>query len=279
MLALCSFTAGAENVRGDVDLDGRVNIADVTALIDYLLTSDVTGISLVNADCDHDGRVNIADVTALIDYLLTGLWGDGPDEHECVDLGLPSGTLWATCNVGANNPEEYGDYFAWGETEPKDEYGWNNYKWGYYDSSGNAMLIKYNGTSNYGTVNNKTELDPEDDAAYVNWGPSWSIPSLEQYEELVAQCTWTWTQQNGVNGRLVTGPNGNSLFLPAAGYCVDNSIYEAGSSSYYWSCMILGNYDSRSAAFQYFEKYRVFNNIFVELNRSNGYTIRAVRAS
>ena len=111
-LMLTSFTASAENVRGDVDQDGRVTIGDVTVLIDYLLTDDASGISLVNADCDFDGRISIADVTRLIDNLLTGSWGDEPvtpDEHEWVDLGLPSGTLWATCNIGADTPEGYGD--------------------------------------------------------------------------------------------------------------------------------------------------------------------------
>ena len=145
-------------------------------------------------DVSQDGNVSISDVTCLIDYLLSGTWPDEPvtppDDHEWVDLGLPSGTLWATCNVGANAPEEFGDYFAWGETAPKDYYDWDNYKW----CNGNdSTLTKYCNDSTYGYngfVDNKVELDPEDDAAYVNWGPSWRMPTLNQTQELWQDCTW-----------------------------------------------------------------------------------------
>lgn len=177
-------------------------------------------------DVSQDGNVSISDVTCLIDYLLSGTWPDEPvsppDDHEWVDLGLPSGTLWATCNVGANAPEEFGDYFAWGETAPKDYYAWSNYKW---CNGSDETLTKYcnDSTCGYnGFVDNKDELDPEDDAAYVNWGPSWRMPTVHQTQELWQDCTWQWTQVNGVNGRLVTGPNGNTLFLPAAGQCINN---------------------------------------------------------
>lgn len=158
--------------------------------------------------------------------------------HEYVDLGLPSGALWATCNVGASSPEEYGDYFAWGETEPKDVYSWENYKW---CNGSNTTMTKYCTISSYGYngfTDGKTELDPEDDAAYVNWGASWRMPSMEQIEELIDNCTWIWTQQNGVNGHLVTGPNGNTIFLPAVGFCMGNSHYDAGRSGDYWSRML-----------------------------------------
>ena len=149
-----------------------------------------------------------------------------------VDLGLPSGTLWATCNVGANSPEEYGDYFAWGETAPKQDYTWKTYKWcnGSWDS-----LTKYCTKSYYGTVDDKMELDPADDAAYENWGSSWRMPTKEQLAELSENCTWQWTTRNGVNGELGTGPNGNTLFLPAAGYWDGTSLLSEGSISHYWS--------------------------------------------
>ena len=109
-----------------------------------------------------------------------------PDNHEYVDLGLPSGTLWATCNVGATTPEDMGDYFAWGETAPKQIYDMDNYKW--YDSSSDK-LTKYCTDDKYGAVDYMTELLPEDDAAYVNWGPSWRMPTLEQQQELIERCT------------------------------------------------------------------------------------------
>ncbi len=149
---------------------------------------------------------------------------DVPGEtHEYVDLGLPSGLKWATCNVGANSPEDYGYYFAWGEVEPKTAYYWDTYK--YYDDSN---LTKY--TSN----DSKTVLDPEDDAATVNWGGAWRMPTKAEQDELRNNCTWDWTTQNGVNGYKVTGPNGNSIFLPAAGYKYEGSL-GAGSYGYYWS--------------------------------------------
>ena len=158
-----------------------------------------------------------------------------PAAGEAVDLGLPSGTLWASCNLGATKPEEYGLYFAWGETQPKENYSWNTYKW---CNGSSSTMTKYCNKSSYGNngfTDNKTELDLEDDAAYVNWGSDWRMPSKEQQDELRSQCTWTWTQLNGVYGRKVTGPNGNSIFLPAAGYRYDASLSDAGSWGRYWS--------------------------------------------
>ena len=101
--------------------------------------------------------------------------------HEYVDLGLPSRIKWATCNVGATTPEEYGDYFAWGETEPKDNYDWSTYKW---CNESNATMTKYCTDSSYGTVDNKTVLELEDDAAYVNWGGNWRMPTKAELDEL-----------------------------------------------------------------------------------------------
>ena len=114
--------------------------------------------------------------------------------HEYVDLGLPSGTLWATCNVGATKPEEYGDYFAWGETVPKDEYSWKTYKWEEYvvnnDGTYKVVIKKYNNNNMYGNTDNKSELDLDDDAAYANWGNNWRMPSIEQIRELRNYCDW-----------------------------------------------------------------------------------------
>ncbi|MBR5086054.1 MAG: hypothetical protein IKX31_03495, partial [Muribaculaceae bacterium] len=139
--------------------------------------------------------------------------------HDCVDLGLPSGTLWATTNIGATNPEDFGDYFAWGEIMPKDVYDWSTYMW---CNGSNFALTKYNNDSSHGNngfVDNKTELDPEDDAATANWGSEWRMPSLEQIQELLNNCTTQWTAINGVNGRLLTSTiNGETLFLPANGH-------------------------------------------------------------
>ncbi|MBO5345387.1 MAG: hypothetical protein J6A44_00595 [Paludibacteraceae bacterium] len=155
--------------------------------------------------------------------------------HEYVDLGLPSGLKWATCNVGANSPEEYGDYFAWGEVEPKTTYDWSTYK---YCVDNWDNLTKYCTNSDYGKdgfTDNKTVLDPEDDAATANWGGAWRMPTTAEQQELIDNCKWNWTTQNGVNGYKVTGPNGNSIFLPATGYMYKGTLYDAGSYGYYWS--------------------------------------------
>ena len=154
--------------------------------------------------------------------------------HEYVDLGLPSGLKWATCNVGANAPEEYGDYFAWGEVESKNYYDWDSYKWcnGSYDA-----LTKYCTDNFYGTVDNKTVLDKEDDPAAVKWGGAWRTPTKAEQDELRQQCTWTKTTLNGVSGYNIVGPNSNSIFLPAAGYASD-SYNSQGTSAYYWSSSI-----------------------------------------
>ncbi|MBO4986172.1 MAG: hypothetical protein J6C57_04185 [Paludibacteraceae bacterium] len=168
-------------------------------------------------------------------YIQIKSWEMSPtfeNGHEWVDLGLS--VKWATCNVGASSPEDYGDYFAWGETEPKEVYAWSNYKYcnGSYDS-----LTKYNKNSSCGTiVDNKTQLDLTDDAARANWGGSWRMPTDAELTELRNNCTWTWTSQNGVNGYKVTSKsNGNSIFLPAAGYRGGSSLVYAGSYGSYWS--------------------------------------------
>jgi hypothetical protein len=212
-------------------------------------------------------------VTGQIGVLAITVGAEG--NHEWVDLGLPSGTLWATCNVGADSPEEYGDYFAWGETAPKDVYYWSTYKWcnGIYDTITKYCTNSYNGAD--GFTDGKTELDPEDDAAYVNWGSSWSMPSMEQQQELLEQCTWTWTTRSGVNGRLGTGPNGHTIFLPAAGYRMLESLHYAGSYGYCWSRTL-------DPDFSDFPYYLYFGSRYVEvlsnyIERSYGLTVRAVR--
>ena len=155
------------------------------------------------------------------------------DCMEYVDLGLS--VLWATCNVGAEKPEDYGDYFAWGETTPKENYDWSTYK---YCKGTSKTLTKYCSNSGYGYngfTDNKTVLDPEDDAATVNWGGSWRMPTDAEMTELREKCTWTWITQNGVNGYKVVGKNGNSIFLPAAGYMGGSSLSHAGLRGLYWS--------------------------------------------
>ena len=167
--------------------------------------------------------------------------GTGANGHEYVDLGLPSGTKWATCNVGATKPEEYGNYYAWGETEPKDYYDWSTYKYGSdYDE-----LTKYCTDSTYGTVDNKTVLELADDAARANWGGAWRMPTDGEWAELLDECTWEWKNayKGTTAGYLVTSKiNGNSIFLPAAGYRLNDDLSYAGSDGGYWSSSLYSGY-------------------------------------
>lgn len=160
-----------------------------------------------------------------------------PSIPEPIDLGLPSGLKWASFNIGATKPEEYGDYFAWGETEPKSIYNWSTYIWCLGEKN---MLTKYCQDAAYGFegfTDEKTVLDPEDDVAHVKLGGKWRMPTIEEWIELtnIDNCTWEQATQDGVNGWLVTGPNGNSIFFPAAGEMVGATLYTPDSSCYYWS--------------------------------------------
>ncbi len=169
--------------------------------------------------------------------------GDDLSGHEYVDLGLPSGTLWATTNVGAASPADYGDYFAWGETAPKTNYDWSTYKW---CNGSETTLTKYCTSSDYGTVDNKTVLEAADDAATANWGSAWRMPTHEEQQELLngSYCTWTWTSQTNSKGETINGyevksaSNGNTLFLPAAGFRGGTSMNDAGSEGTYWSSLL-----------------------------------------
>ena len=203
----------------------------------------------------------------------------GKDSYgrEYVDLGLPGGVLWATCNVGASTPEEYGLYFAWGETKgyAKGEshtFGWTHYKLcnGTYNS-----ITKYCTDSSYGRVDNKTVLDPEDDAATANWGAGWRMPTKEEQDDLRSNsyCTWIWTTRNGVSGYEVKSKsNGNSIFLPAAGCRYDASLYREGVSGYYWSSSLGTDYSNR-ACILYFGS----GDIDWDYRRFYGHSVRAVR--
>ncbi len=302
--------------RGDANHDKKVNLLDVEAIKNHILS--VTSLPLENGDINENGEICIADIAKVIEICKTPInvtsitlsettleldvdelhtltatiapkkasnpeviWasnnsgvvvvsksgnitalsygtatitcsaadGSGvvatcevrvakPSDyngHDYVDLGLPSGLKWATCNVGANNPEDYGGYYAWGETETKSTYSWSTYKW---CNGTSTTMTKYCTRSSYGTVDNKTTLDPEDDVAHVKWGGDWRMPTWYEREELrdTDNCTWTWTTQGGKNGYLVTSKkNGNSIFLPAAGYRNDSSLTRAGYDGYYWS--------------------------------------------
>lgn len=184
--------------------------------------------------------------------------------HECIDLGLS--VKWATCNIGADTPEEYGDYYAWGETSTKSEYSWETYKW----CRGTATsLTKYCSSSSLGSVDYKSVLDKSDDVAYVRWGNKWRMPTYEEVRELYDKCHWEDATCNGINGRLVTGPNGNSIFLPYSGwYNNQSNLIGCGESASYWS--------STTRSSDYNASYHNLHSCVGNAFRFNGYTVRPV---
>ena len=189
--------------------------------------------------------------------------GGGNDQYngyEYVDLGLPSGLKWATCNVGATSPEDYGDYFAWGETSPKAEYTIENsitYGEQMSDISGNAQY----------------------DAATANWRGSWRMPTKDEMQELLDYCEFEWTQNNGVDLYKITGPNTNSIFLPAVGYRFGTSSFGSCIIGCYWTSTSIG-YDSDAYHLyldrNYESNYVVDADIKLYNNRSYGHAIRPV---
>ena len=151
--------------------------------------------------------------------------------HEWVDLGLS--VKWATCNVGASSPSDYGNYYAWGETRTKSKY-----------TEGDTSIR----IVNIGDISGDSRYD----AACVNWGGTWRLPTEAEVQELIDKCTWTWTSQGGHNGYRVTGPNGNSIFLPAAGYRGGTSLYSAGDSGFYWSSIPYESYARRACYLSFY---------------------------
>ena len=201
-----------------------------------------------------------------------------------VDLGLPSGLKWAKCNLGASKPSDYGDYYAWGEIEPKTDYTGATYKWmqagkqslkyitKYTTADGQTEGIWYDTSGNF-IGDNKTTLEAADDAATAKLGSPWHIPTADEIKELIDKCTWTWTTQDGVKGYKVKGPNGNSIFLPAAGIRDGSELDNAGKWGYYWS-------SSLNAAYSYYAHNLLFDSGKHDLNDNNrhyGFTVRPVR--
>ena len=175
--------------------------------------------------------------------------------HGYVDLGLPSGLKWATCNVGASSPEDYGDYFAWGETSPKAEYTYEN-----SITYGEQMSSDISGSAQY-------------DAATANWGGSWRMPTKEEMQELEDHCEWEWTEVNGVNGSKVIGPNGSYIFLPAAGYRYSTLLNYDGDNGRYWSSTPYDNDNDTNACDVYFGIGGA--HVYVG-NRFDGQTVRPI---
>lgn len=281
--ALCNAQVKTQS-NYDVDGNGKVTIEDVTSTVNKVIGKATDERTLVDGESLNATLLEILSKLKSLDERIANLEkknctcncsGETTDPyngHEYVDLGLPSGLKWATCNLGAENPEDYGYYYAWGATEPQDVYNWVYTPFQTQNTTDGSSIkfTKYLGStsSSYkdpsATDANafKTVLDPEDDAAHVNWGGDWRMPTTEEQDELRENCYWKWvTSYNGksVNGYIVYKvkdsadkgkmTNNNSsyspvgsysvsdphLFLPAAGCRYDSSLDLAGWVGYYWS--------------------------------------------
>ena len=211
-------------------------------------------------------------LTMGIEVEITSFHSGG---EKWVNLGLPSGILWATCNVGANNPEEYGDYFAWAETQPKSVYSGYNYIYYIFENTWHYGYTKYCPNSDYGYNNytdNLTILQPCDDAAAANYGGR--TPTEMEWRELRDNCTSTWTTLNGINGQCLTGPNGNSIFLPNAGYRYEGELRNVGIMGQYWSSSL--NINDLQTAWEYTDS---GNDYIYQASRPNGLSVRAVHSA
>ena len=223
--------ANAQSNKFDLNEDGDVNITDVTKIVTKILTQNEEN----GYDLNDDGDVNITDVILLVNYILglnNGNPGGGGNETnatgEAIDLGLPSGTKWASCNVGATKPEEYGGYYAWGETEVKNHYEWNTY---IHCDDGSYTHCHYIGSDISGT---------EYDVAHVKWGGKWCMPTLDDIKELLDNCHCDSEILNDVDGKRFTSKiNGNSIFLPAAAHHFNTDYFAPGKLGNYWSSTLL----------------------------------------
>ena len=219
-------------------------INNTTAAINSLIAAVNSG--------NTSAAAALAQIIQKLEELKDKIGGGGGSTEEYVDLGLPSGIKWAKRNLGASKPSDYGHYYAWGETEPKTDYTWATYKWMQAGQSDWKHITKYTVADGQtegiwydagGTFigDNKTTLEAADDAATRKLGSPWRMPTLVEIRELLDanNCTWTWTTQDGKNGYEVKSKtNGNSIFLPAAGYRGGSALYYAGSGGYFWSCSL-----------------------------------------
>jgi hypothetical protein len=232
-----NFTNIVEMEPGDVNFDNIVDVADIASIVDCM--SGSTDVSSASADVNGDSTVDVADIATIID-IMAGKGGETPEEKayttcpddhhpHMIDLGLPSGTKWACCNVGASTPEGYGNYYAWGETQTKEVYNQGTY-------------IHCDGT--YNALHNICSdiAGTEYDAATANWKAPWRMPTLEQCKELFDNCTSEWTTQNDVNGTKFTGANGGTIFLPGAGVRWNSNLLYVGTCCDYWSSTLREDY-------------------------------------
>jgi len=228
-----------------------------------------------DSDSSFYALLNIIESEMMNYERISDFEGSGAfNGYDYVNLDLPSGTLWATCNVGASSPADYGDYFAWGETSPKEWYAWENLK---YRIGGtfyaDVKFSKYVSVPSRGNVDGKTVLELQDDAAFVSRGGIWRMPDKSEWQELKDHCDWKWTKEDGHYGYKVTGRNGAGIFLPAAGWRNGDSMYHAGVAGNYWTSGLFPD-DSYQGFACNFDSGIVFPSAWV--SRCSGLSIRPV---
>ena len=224
----------------------------------------------LQSDLNHDKKVNVSDVSLLLSLIMNHVTDAAVEAGLCpnamhphlIDLGLPSGTKWACCNVGADYPFQYGDYYSWGEMATKIDY--YNHNSLFYNSGDDSWL-------SLGDDIAQTNWD----VAYLKWGTDYRMPSHAQIQELVENCTSTWTTFNKVNGRLFTAQNGNKVFLPAAGHRWNDYFYDAGSGGYYWSSTQDPSNSSSAYGLVFYSGSANYNRIY---GRFYGRSVRPVSA-
>ena len=255
----------------------------VTFTLTLLSSDEAMGTVTEGGTYEKDAEV-IIEATATKEACVFVKWSDGNTEnprtltmtenitltaefdYAYVDLGLPSGLKWATCNVGADSVHHYGNYYAWGETEPKAVYEWANY---FDTTDGGTTFLKYKNEGG------KITLDPEDDAATVNMGGSWRMPTKEELEELKTECTWTWCEnynETGERGYIVNSKtNSNSIFLPSAGY-IETTLKNHSEHAYYSSSSL----DETASEDTYVFFYSSGSIFFYSGSRYSGRSVRGV---
>jgi len=258
----------SETITISTDGDAYINVSSQWITINRNVPNSITVTASQNQENStrtgyiEIGLNDIKDNTNTPLYIIVNQRSTKINGHEYVDLGLPSGLLWATCNIGANSEEETGCYFAWGETSEKNYYASNTYA--YFDFIYSQFTKYYN--------DSKTVLDKSDDAAYVLWGKEWRIPTMNELNELFSNCSYSKTTKKGVSGISLIGPNGNSIFLPMSGYKEGNETFTFGSAAYYWSNTLNSNNKNQARAY----KINTSGYSTVDLTRWWGYSIRAV---
>ena len=278
------IVASLDAIKGQAEAlgTGQTSIASKIAGVTDAINDLVAEVNSGNTSA----AAALAQIIQKLEELKGSIGGGGttPSTMEYVDLGLPSGLKWAKCNLGASKPSDYGDFYAWGEIATKTTWAvWEFYKWmqsgqsewkyitKYTIADGETEAIWYDSSGNF-IGDNITTLVAADDAATQQLGSPWRMPTVDEINELLDKCTWTWTTQDGVNGHQVDGPNGNAIFLPATGYISDLFIINRGDLGYYWSSSLSPS--SHDASLFYFDS---VNHAWAYEHRRCGLSVRPVR--